>query len=315
MSVSLAQGDVKDLRAGVRQKAAMAFARAEPVMTPLQARLRVDEALKPFTSDDAAVAAERLRLCQEAFPDQAEPAGYWVGESERTFRNFFVWGHDQDFGAGCRRPGAMGGRHREIVEECLRFGLLPSDLSGRRVLDVGCWSGGDVLLLTGLGGEVTAIEEHPVSARSARCLMDLVGCPGEIVSDSFYRERQDWRQAFDFLYISGVIYHVTDPVLLLRIAFACLRPGGSILLETKASSRDASACDYAGTAERGWNWYAPTWDALGRWLLDTGFAQETIRLHRRENGRLLAGATKTEARAMPETAGFSRPGSWLEGVV
>lgn len=315
MTEEKSNGAVEDRRSGVRRKSEESFEAARACMSGADAHARVATALRRFETDDAVQAQARLAQCLEAFPDQADPDGYWVGESDKSFRDFFVWGHDQHFGAGHTRSGAMGPRHVEIATESLRFGLLPADLTGRRVLDVGCWSGGDVLLLTGLGGEVTAIEEHPKSADSARFLLDLVDCPGQIVYDSLYRDRPDWQQSYDFLYVSGVIYHVTDPLLFLRIAFAYLKPGGSILLETKASRREGSACDYAGTAERGWNWYGPSWEALGRWLLDAGFDGASIRLHRRGNGRLLAAATKREARPLPETAGFSRPGSWLEGCV
>ena len=49
--------------------------------------------------------------------------------------------------------------------------------------------------------------------------------------------------------------------------------------------------------------------------MDAGFDARTVRVFRRDNGRLLAGGRKTAACALRETAGFSRPRSWLEGVV
>ena len=51
--------------------------------------------------------------------------------------------------------------------------------------------------------------------------------------------------------------------------------------------------------------------ALGRWLVDAGFAPEEVRLHWRPIGRLLAAAVKTAPAALPDAAGFSRPASWL----
>ena len=78
---------------------------------------------------------------------------------------------------------------------------------------------------------------------------------------------------------------------------------------------EGSVCSYSGTLERGWNWYAPNETALGRWLVDAGFDPFSVRIHRRNNGRLLAYGRKSQPRAMRETAGFSRPGSWLEGLV
>jgi hypothetical protein len=136
-----------------------------------------------------------------------------------------------------------------------------------------------------------------------------------VVQTSLYADSREWAGKFDFAYCSGVVYHVTDPLLLLRILFAYLKPGGDVFIETKAATGEGSICSYSGTLEKGWNWYAPNETALGRWLVDAGFDAQTVRVFRRGNGRLLACGRKTTARALRETAGFSRPGSWLEGAV
>jgi len=208
----------------------------------------------------------------------------------------------------------MTTRHLEIGAEAMALGFLPHDLSDTEALDVGCWSGGDALLLAGLGARVTALEEHPISAAAATRLCDLLSAPVEVIRQSLYRDDPRWAGRFDLIYLSGVVYHLTDPLLALRICFAYLKPGGRLIIETKASHRGGGACDYAGTSEKGWNWYAPTLESLGRWLVDVGFPRHDIQLHMRPIGRLLACAVKGEAVALPEVAGFSRPGSWLEGV-
>lgn len=231
-------------------------------------------------------------VLETEFPDQARPDDFWHSESSSAFRDFFVWGHNHDFGSGYIRRGAMDNRHAEIAAEALHLGMLPANLQGKQVLDVGCWSGGDLLVLAGLGRQTTAMEEA-----------------------SLFADRQDWAQRFDYAYCSGVIYHVTDPVLLLRILFAYLKPGGEVFLETKAATGEGSMCGYSGTLEKGGNWYAPNETALGRWLVDAGFDASTVRIYRRSNGRLLASGCKTESRVLRETAGFSRPGSWLKGAV
>lgn len=249
------------------------------------------------------------------FPDTSPPDSFWHEASDLTFRDFFSWGHDHDFGFGVARAGAMGTRHIEIISESLSRGMLPRDLTGKKVLDIGCWSGGDLLLLAGLGAEVTAIEEHARSAASARRLCELVGCPTAIFEKSLYHERQDWKQQFDIIYCSGVIYHVTDPILFLRICFAYLKVGGSLIIETKSHDAGRSVCSYSGSLEKGWNWFAPSYEALGRWMVDAGFAVDEVRLYQRPVGRLLAYGHKNSTASLSETAGFSRPGSWLEGVV
>jgi 2-polyprenyl-3-methyl-5-hydroxy-6-metoxy-1,4-benzoquinol methylase len=201
------------------------------------------------------------------------------------------------------------------VSESIEYGYLPTDLKGLDVLDVGCWTGGDLIALAGMGATVTAIEEHPISAAAAQRMCDLLKVPSTVHSQSLYADMPAWQGKFDVVYISGVIYHVTDPVLALRICFAYLKPGGRIVVETKASKLDGALCEYGGTHEKGWNWYSPTLETMGRWLADAGFAREQIGVHMRPVGRLLAGATKASTLKLPERAGFARPNSWLEGVV
>lgn len=264
------------------------------------------------TPEDASRIATTM---EQEFPDQARPDNFWHSESSAAFRDFFVWGHNHNFGHGITRAGAMGPRHIEITTEALRLGMLPSSLEGKQVLDVGCWSGGDLLVLAGLGGQVTAMEEHPIAAKAARRLIELLGLKAPVIEASLFADKQEWAGQFDYAYCSGVIYHVTDPMLLLRILFAYLKPGGDIFIETKGAEGEGSLCSYSGTLEKGWNWYAPNETALGRWMVDAGFDAKTVRVFRRENGRLLACGRKIKAQALRETAGFSRPGSWLEGMV
>ena len=206
-------------------------------------------------------------------------------------------------------------RHKEIARELMSLGMLPASLRGKKVLDVGCWTGGDLLILAGLGARVVAIDENLQTATAARRLCGLLGCRCTIHISSLYRDRRQWQGQFDLVYCSGVIYHVTDPMLLLRICFAYLKPGGRLLIETKMMAGRGSACSYSGTVEKGWNWYAPTYEALGRWLVDAGFDARRILIHRRPVGRLLACAVKGKRSALVESAGFSRPGSWLENAV
>jgi 2-polyprenyl-3-methyl-5-hydroxy-6-metoxy-1,4-benzoquinol methylase len=291
------------------------FPAPHPVMPQDEAARVVTGALRRWQQPTKGEAQRVASILMKEFPDQAHPEEFWHSESSGAFRDFFVWGHDHDFGHGCVRAGAMGARHMEITSDAVRLGMLPPTLEGRQVLDVGCWSGGDLLVLAGLGAQVTAVEEHPVAARAARRLLELLGLDARVVETSVYRDDREWAGMFDYAYCSGVVYHVTDPLLLLRILFAYLRPGGDVLIETKAVTGEGSLCSYSGTLEKGWNWYAPNETALGRWLVDAGFDAQTIKVFRRANGRLLACGRKTARRALRETAGFSRPGSWLEGTV
>ena len=255
-----------------------------------------------------------LKYLGEKFPDDEAPENFWHSASSKQFRDFFTWGHDHDFGHGVSRTGAMGERHIEIISEAIQMGFLPSNLENCKILDIGCWSGGDLLTLAGMGGHITATEEHPKSAKSARSLMKTLNCPAEVLGQSIYEDRSDWRQSFDIIYCSGVLYHVTDPLLLLRICFCYLRPGGRLIIETKAwTDNQESACHYSGSSIKGWNFYAPTELALARWFFDVGFSAGDIQIHTRPLKRFLACAVKRDAKQLIESAGFSRPRSWLEG--
>jgi 2-polyprenyl-3-methyl-5-hydroxy-6-metoxy-1,4-benzoquinol methylase len=293
----------------------LSFPAPEPVMTRASADGIVASIMADWQLKTAEEALQVSSILAQEFPDQAPPDGFWHDASSVAFRDFFVWGHNHDFGHGISRAGAMSTRHMEITAEALELGMLPSRLDGKQVLNVGCWSGGDSLVLAGLGGEITCVEEHPIAARAARRLSELLGLDAQVVEASLYQDRPDWAAKFDYVYCSGVIYHVTDPLLFLRILFAYLKPGGRVFLETKAIAGEGSACGYSGTMEKGWNWYAPNETALGRWMVDAGFEATSIRVYRRYNNRLLSCGCKTENHALRETAGFSRPGSWLEGVV
>jgi len=294
---------------------AQTFSAPKQVMSSEVAGDIVAKALARWEAATPAEARRIATILAEEFPDQAKPDDFWHSQSSIAFRDFFVWGHNHNFGGNVSRVGAMGPRHVEITTEALRLGMLPTSLEGKQVLDVGCWSGGDLLVLAGLGGHVTAMEEHPIAASAARRLVELLGIEAPVIESSLFADIQEWAGHFDYAYCSGVIYHVTDPMLLLRILFAYLKPGGDVFIETKGAEGEGSICTYSGTLEKGWNWYAPNETALGRWMVDAGFDSETVRVFRRENGRLLACGRKTKALALRETAGFSRPGSWLEGPV
>ena len=297
------------------QSAQTVFVEARRVIDTDKAEALVVDSLAKWHAPSRKDAEHIEAVLAKEFPDDYGFDIYRTSASHHDFRGFFSWGHDHDFGWGVTRKGAMGSRHTEIIAECVSYGFLPPSIAGCDVLNVGCWSGGDILTLAGLGAKVTTLEEHPRSAASAQRLCELTGCPALITVDSVYNDRQDFRNRFDVVYASGVIYYVTDPLLFVRILFAYLKPGGRLILETRASSQNDNSCTYSGTVERGWNWYSPTRQTFGRWLVDAGFRGEDIQPQARDNGRLLAAATKRTPCRLPETAGFSRPGSWLEAEV
>jgi 2-polyprenyl-3-methyl-5-hydroxy-6-metoxy-1,4-benzoquinol methylase len=264
---------------------------------------------KPKTKQEAQEIFDELN---KQYPDDVDQSNWWDSASQVAFRNFFIWGHDHDFGFGILRKGAMSTRHLEITSEAMSLGFLPKSLEGKKVLDVGMWTGGDLIILAGLGGSCLALEESPMPAKAAKLLTKRLNIDAEILTSSVYQYKEEWKQSFDYIYCSGVLYHVTDPLLFLRILFCYLSVDGELFIETKAAPGKEGFCSYSGVLEKGWNWYAPDELTLGRWFVDAGFHAKDVTIYRRDNGRLLGHATKKSTAKMVETAGFSRPDSWLE---
>jgi len=231
-----------------------------------------------------------------------EGEGWKSPEKQRDLSIRFHWGHNHDFG-DFALVGAQGNRHLELIAMFIdKFGCLPVDLSGYTVLDVGCWTGGTSLLLAAMGAHVVAIEEVK---KYVRCLTYLkrvfdVRCLEPKDMSLYDCTSAEFQDSFDFVLFAGVLYHVTDPILALRIIFNCLKDGGKCLLETAVISSDHPILSYQGPSlvtgneddlsRRGWNWFIPSPKTLNQMLLDVGYVN--VRVHEPINGRCFAVATR-----------------------
>ena len=95
------------------------FPEPKQVMPREAAEKIVTDVLAKWQSTSEAEARGIADELAEEFPDQARPDDFWHSQSSVAFRDFFVWGHDHDFGHGISRSGAMGPRHIEITSEAL----------------------------------------------------------------------------------------------------------------------------------------------------------------------------------------------------
>ena len=218
---------------------------------------------------------------------------------QRDFTIQFEWGHDHDF-EKFKISGKMGERHINIIAAFLTdYGLAMTDFAGKHILDIGCWTGGTSLLLAALGAKVHAIEEVRKYADCVDYLLRAFAVPGVTVErlSLFQLDPHVFYDRFDFVFYSGVLYHVTDPVLSLRIVFNCLKNGGRCLLETFGADGLSSYCEYQGAYETykrdkrggprcGWNWFIPSLEATRRMMIDVGFEVPEISLH--DGARMLA---------------------------
>jgi SAM-dependent methyltransferase len=253
----------------------------------------------------------------EAFSQRGVPAVTDGAAAQRDLSLRFHWGHTHDFGT-FQLSGRMGNRHLTVLSMFLgKLQALPPDLTGRRVLDIGSWTGGTSLLLAAMGGDVVAIEEVAMYVEALDYLKQSFAVENlHPRSLSLYDlDAPEFQDAFDVVLFSGVIYHLTDPVLGLRLVFDALRDGGICLVETAANSDRAATFTYEGpnvatrgskrnVSRGGWNWLVPSESALAHMMEDVGFVD--VRTLRGIGGRVFATGRRDHHVDLTR-AGLSRP--------
>jgi SAM-dependent methyltransferase len=235
------------------------------------------------------VAPEELRqnLASRIGTIDAQAEGYALDELERQ-RDLsikFHWGHDHDFG-DFKLEGRMGERHILLLANFLTlFPVTLEDFREKAVLDVGCWTGGTTLLLATLAKQVLALEEVKKYAETVSYLAAAFGVDDRISARaiSLYGcNSPEYFDRFDVVYFPGVIYHLSDPLLALRILFNALKIGGLLLVESAGIDAAEPICRFDGSLlatdgsrERlnrgGWNWFMPSAPALARMMKEAGF--------------------------------------------
>lgn len=189
----------------------------------------------------------------------------------------FYWGHDHDFGA-FQVAGQMGTRHIWMLSRFFdHFGLDPTSLAGKNILDIGCWTGGVSLVLAKLGANVVGIDEigmYPAMLAYQAQAFGLDNLTARQLS-LYDLGSADFINQFDMIFCLGVIYHLSDPIIGLRHLYNALKPGGSLFLESMSIDVAGCVCEYEGPNQRrgqfGWNWFVPSPRAIGQLLGDVGF--------------------------------------------
>ncbi|MCK4649268.1 DUF1698 domain-containing protein [bacterium] len=206
-------------------------------------------------------------------------------DRQRDLSVKFHWGHNHDFG-DFYLSGKMGDRHINLIANfCTFFPLSIEDFREKDVFDIGCWTGGTTLLLRALGSRVVAIEEVKKYAEMISFLVNSFGIEEdiEVISSSLYScNTEEFYDRFDIIFFPGVIYHLSDPLIALRILYNACRLGGVILVETAGLNSEEPYCRFDGSNiyhsgeklklnRSGWNWFIPSPLALYRMLKEAGF--------------------------------------------
>ncbi|MBA6414354.1 tRNA 5-methoxyuridine(34)/uridine 5-oxyacetic acid(34) synthase CmoB [Parahaliea sp. F7430] len=159
--------------------------------------------------------------------------------------------------------------------------ILPhiDDLSGRRVLDVGCGSGYHCWRMAGAGAaEVIGIDPTPLFVLQFWALQKYLQQPHVWVLPLGIEQVPAKLQAFDSVFSMGVLYHRRSPMDHLLELRDCLRPGGQLILETLVIDGElgATLVPEGRYARMGNVWFLPTVDTLISWLRKLGFVDTAV---------------------------------------
>lgn len=248
--------------------------------------------------------------------EDAGMEGYISPELQRIKSVKFYWPYDHDFGDFKVGPGVGKYRPTRLIARFMEsFGVPARDLTGKTVLDIGCYLGGTSLLLAAMGAKVTAIEEVTKYVDCLRYIRDAFALDNlEPRNLSLYDLADDeFQDAFDIVLFAGVLYHLSDPVLGMRLTFNALRPGGTVLLETGAMRSEERILEYAGKngigRKNGANWFLPSPLVVTEMMEEVGYIdvrRVVQHLAERRRDRVVAVGTKA-AQVDMLRAGLSVP--------
>jgi SAM-dependent methyltransferase len=140
-----------------------------------------------------------------------------------------------------RDAGLVGGR-RDVVTPLARGHSylgeavrgLAGDVRGRRLLDLGCGDGAELLEWARLGAEVVGVDNSPAQVAAARRAAAALGVPAArcrlVVADALRLPADLLRGEFDLVFSSGVLTWIGDLGRWFGAVRDALRPGGVLLL-------------------------------------------------------------------------------------
>lgn len=243
--------------------------------------------------------------------DDWEMEGYTSPDLQRDKSIKFEWGHNHDFGS-FKLEGVLGDRHIEILTTFIDHLGLPKfltngDTSPKKVLDIGVWTGGTSLLLVAMGARVWTIEEVKKYSRVTAFLMKQFSILGGFhYATSLYNVGKyfpEYEDTFDYISFPGVLYHLSDPVLALRILFNMLKDGGKLFVESAVLPGHPAPERVKFSGGDQWNWFIPSQSALEKMVECVGF--EDIKYIQGTDNRGCLVATRIEHKDMLR-AGLSR---------
>jgi tRNA (mo5U34)-methyltransferase len=183
------------------------------------------------------------------------------------------WYHSIELRQGIVTPG------RAAERNVLPFLGIPEDLSGKTVLDIGCWDGFFSFECERRGAKrVVATDIWETLGRDAFDFARAeLGSAVEPLECSVYDLPDLLDERFDLVLFLGVLYHLKHPLLAIEKISDVTAPGGLVITETAVDAESLMdrplMAFYPGDELNGdpTNWWTPNVPALASMLGVSGF--------------------------------------------
>jgi SAM-dependent methyltransferase len=261
-----------------------------------------------------ATAAARWPLSISTELTESEIAALRRRVDDSAARAQYGWGHTIDFGP-FTKEGLLGRAYLSMVGTIDGLEWWPMELEGRTVADVGAYTGGVAALLAARGATtVYAVDELPEHVEQSAIVADAFGLDRiRHIRASLYSVHEQIPEAsLDYLFLGGVLYHLSDMLAGLIRTLSLLRPDGWLILDTNAvECMDHSYANF-GRFHAGM-WWQPT----GRCVIDllefAGFSDAELVFYR--PGRALARGRRAPDARPAFTRGLTIPFDDLRDTV
>ncbi len=190
-------------------------------------------------------------------------------------------------------PGVMTNGWSTMSERMPYF-QIPQDLSGKRVLDIGCADGYFTFLAESRGASVVSIDSWP---REGYFLAhEVLNSKAEFHHMSVYDLCPDTFGLFDIVFFFGVYYHLKNPVLALERIASITRE--YVIIESEIVDAQCTQgegvsrfCEFDELNNEPTNWWAPNIPCLLQTARASGFPHAEL-VKRYDNTRAIVRAHK-----------------------
>lgn len=213
------------------------------------------------------------------------------------------------------------------VEAAFRsYKIDQEELSGKRVLDVGCWTGGFSFLFESFGAEVVALDVMDPEDSGFNLFKKHLNSKVRFERIGVYELSENELGKFDFVFMQGVFYHLKHPLLAFEKINEVMNTGGSLICSGTSGDYYFEYDDQLIAPDREFpklnefpsaffvrdkflgdksNWWLPNEVCLEAWLKRSGFRCKWIIT--KEGGMSISGEPRSMARCVALKTGDPEP--------